>query len=105
MAVTMRDFLPLVVSAPDSSLLYAGHYNPLLVTLSIIVAMFASYAALLVSRHVVTTHHHRRLWLLLGGLCLGMGIWAMHFVGMLAFTLPCASSTATRIDTRNSLRS
>lgn len=92
MAITLRDFLPLVVSAPDSSLLYAGHYNPLLVTLSIVVAMFASYAALLVSRHVVMTNSHRRLWLLVGGLCLGMGIWSMHFVGMLAFTLPCASS-------------
>ena len=29
---------------------------------------------------------------MVGGLCLGVGIWAMHFVGMLAFSLPCSSS-------------
>jgi diguanylate cyclase (GGDEF)-like protein/PAS domain S-box-containing protein len=88
----MLDFLSIVIEPPDSSLLYAGRYNPLLVTLSVVVAMFASYAALLVSRHVAATKSHRRTWLLAGGLCLGLGIWAMHFVGMLAFTLPCASS-------------
>jgi diguanylate cyclase (GGDEF)-like protein/PAS domain S-box-containing protein len=34
----------------------------------------------------------RRLWLAGGGLSLGLGIWAMHFVGMLAFSLPCTSN-------------
>ena len=88
----IRNILPLVVDAPDSSLLLAGSYNPVLVTLSLVVAMFASYAALLVARHAVALKQHRGLWLCGGGLCLGLGIWAMHFVGMLAFTLPCASS-------------
>ncbi|MES2018644.1 MAG: EAL domain-containing protein [Pseudomonadota bacterium] len=97
MAITMFDFLPLVVAAPDSSLLYAGHYNPLLVVLSVVVAMFASYAALLVSQHVIGSAQHRRAWLSAGGVCLGLGIWAMHFVGMLAFTLPCASSYDYRL--------
>ncbi|MFD2270560.1 MHYT domain-containing protein [Undibacterium arcticum] len=66
----------------------------MLVSLSVIIAMFASYAALLVSQHVTTATAKaaRRSWLLVGGFCLGLGIWAMHFVGMLAFTLPCASS-------------
>ena len=93
----MLDFLHLVVAAPDSSLLYAGLYDPVLVTLSVVVAMFASYAALLVSRHVVATRTHRRIWLLVGGLCLGLGIWAMHFVGMLAFALPCTRSYDYRL--------
>lgn len=93
----MLDFLHLVVAAPESSLLYVGMYDPLLVTLSVVVAMFASYAALLVSRHAVATSNHRRMWLLAGGLCLGLGIWAMHFVGMLAFTLPCTRSYDYRL--------
>lgn len=93
----MLELLHLVVAAPDSSLLYAGLYDPVLVTLSVVVAMFASYAALLVSRHVVATRSHRRMWLLAGGVCLGLGIWAMHFVGMLAFTLPCTRSYDYRL--------
>lgn len=75
-------------------MLYAGSYDPVLVSLSIIVAIFASYASLLVSQHVsaARTAAIRRMWTAAGGLCLGAGIWAMHFVGMLAFSLPCSSS-------------
>ena len=78
-------------------MLYVGIYDPVLVALSVIVAVFASYAALLVSRHVIATNNHRRIWLLAGGLCFGLGIWAMHFVGMLAFTLPCTRSYDYRL--------
>ncbi|WP_395405738.1 EAL domain-containing protein [Pseudoduganella sp. UC29_106] len=90
----MFDYLHLVLGEPESSLLYLGHYDPLLVSLSIAVAIFASYAALLVSQQLTIAQGpaRRRVWLAAGGLCLGLGIWAMHFVGMLAFTLPCASS-------------
>jgi len=74
--------------------LYAGNYDPVLVSLSIVIAIFASYAALLVSQYVATTTTAtvRRMWIAGGGLCLGVGIWAMHFVGMLAFSLPCSTS-------------
>jgi diguanylate cyclase (GGDEF)-like protein/PAS domain S-box-containing protein len=90
----MLNFLRLVISPPDSSVLYAGNYDPLLVGLSVAIAVFASYACLLASRRVSTaaTATARRLWTAGGGLCLGVGIWAMHFVGMLAFSLPCSSS-------------
>ena len=90
----MPGFFHLVVSPPDGSVLYTGSYDPVLVTLSIAVAIFASYAALLVSQHVATATRAStaRLWVAVGGLCLGVGIWAMHFVGMLAFSLPCSSS-------------
>jgi diguanylate cyclase (GGDEF)-like protein/PAS domain S-box-containing protein len=90
----MPDFPEIFVSPTNSSLLYSGHYDPVLVCLSVAVAVFASYASLLVSKHVAdaTVGARRRLWLAGGGLCMGLGIWAMHFVGMLAFTLPCASS-------------
>jgi signal transduction histidine kinase/NO-binding membrane sensor protein with MHYT domain/ActR/RegA family two-component response regulator len=86
--------LDLVLHAPPDNLLYTGFYDPVLVGLSVAVAVFASYAALLVSQHVTnaTSPRVRYLWTAAGGLCLGLGIWAMHFVGMLAFTLPCGSS-------------
>jgi diguanylate cyclase (GGDEF)-like protein/PAS domain S-box-containing protein len=93
----MFDYLILVLGAPDSSLLYQGHYNPLLVSLSVAVAIFAAYAALLVAQLLPTaaTAARRGAWLAAGGLCLGLGIWAMHFVGMLAFALPCATGYGT----------
>ena len=75
-------------------MLYEGHYNYVLVSLSILVAILASYASLLVSQLVTTiaSAKARHLWVIGGGLCLGIGVWAMHFVGMLAFSLPCTSN-------------
>ncbi len=90
----MPDFLHLVITPPDSSVLYTGSYDPVLVSLSVLVAILASYAALIVSQLVLAATSARagRLWVGIGGLCLGGGIWAMHFVGMLAFNLPCSTS-------------
>ncbi len=90
----MFDYLILVLGAPDSSVLYLGHYDPVLVILSVAVAIFASYAALLVAQLLpsAASPARRAGWLAAGGGCLGLGIWAMHFVGMLAFTLPCSNS-------------
>ncbi len=34
----------------------------------------------------------RRTWIFAGGTSLGLGIWGMHFLGMIAFSLPCAVS-------------
>lgn len=86
--------LNLMMSLPDGSVLYAGNYDFVLVSLSVTIAIFASYAALLVSQHVAITTNAatRRLWIAGGSLCLGIGVWAMHFVGMLAFNLPCSTS-------------
>ncbi|MDZ7656015.1 MAG: EAL domain-containing protein [Sulfurimicrobium sp.] len=90
----MLDLTPFFISPPESSVLYTGNYDPVLVSLSVFVAILASYASLLVSQHVSTAIREstRRLWVAFGGLCLGIGIWAMHFVGMLAFSLPCSTS-------------
>ena len=66
----------------------AGTYSPTLVAVSVIVAALASYVALvLASRVIAAAGRVRRAWLLLGAVAMGTGIWAMHFVGMLAFRL------------------
>ena len=87
----MANLLHWLLSSPESDGLYSGTYNIVLVSLSILVAILSSYAALNVAEHVSTVNEakQRRLWIICGGFCLGFGTWAMHFIGMLAFSLPC----------------
>ncbi|MGB9028766.1 MAG: MHYT domain-containing protein [Acidobacteriaceae bacterium] len=64
-------------------------YDPAEVVLSVIIAVAASYAALdLAGRVRAARGSARAVWLACGAISLGSGIWAMHFVGMLAFHLP-----------------
>src|SRR6185503_86927 len=66
-----------------------GSYSYWLVLLSIIVAIFASYTALdLATRITASKGRSARFWLVGGAFSMGMGIWSMHFIGMLAFSLP-----------------
>ncbi|MFC7514731.1 MHYT domain-containing protein [Herbaspirillum sp. GCM10030257] len=66
-----------------------GYYDTPLVLVSILVAIFASYTALSMAGRVTTSHGTaERLWIGGGALAMGIGIWAMHFIGMLAFRLP-----------------
>jgi diguanylate cyclase (GGDEF)-like protein len=67
----------------------AGSYEFGVVLLSIFVAMMASYTALsLAGRVTETTGRASTLWLVGGAVAMGCGIWSMHFIGMLAFSLP-----------------
>jgi NO-binding membrane sensor protein with MHYT domain/CheY-like chemotaxis protein len=64
-------------------------YSPLLVVLSVLIASAASYTALDLAGRVTAARGRGRLpWLAGGSLAMGVGIWSMHFVGMLAFHLP-----------------
>jgi len=66
-----------------------GSYNYALVALSVLIAMFASYAALdLAGRVTAAGGRTRAVWLLGGAGAMGTGIWSMHYIGMLAFVLP-----------------
>jgi NO-binding membrane sensor protein with MHYT domain len=68
-----------------------GHYDSSLVALSILVAIIASYTALDLAGCVsASTSSPRKswTWLIAGAISMGIGIWSMHFVGMLAFHLP-----------------
>lgn len=67
-----------------------GTYNPWLVLLSVLVAVYASATALSLSSRVAygATAGMNSLWVAGGAIAMGCGIWAMHFIGMLAFSLP-----------------
>lgn len=64
---------------------YLHTYEPSMVALSIAIAIFASYCAF----EIASRKLKGAAWMLLGALMLGGGIWAMHFIGMLAFRLDC----------------
>ncbi len=66
-----------------------GHYEPTLVVVSIVVAIYASYTALSLAERVRHSHGRATWWWMAGGaFAMGSGIWAMHFIGMQAFRLP-----------------
>lgn len=80
----MTDLPSLPTNLPLSS-----SHDPWLVSLSIVIAMAASYVALdLIGRVWRDEGPHRRWWLIGGATAMGAGIWSMHFIGMLAFQLP-----------------
>ncbi len=67
----------------------ASTYDWRLVALSVLIAVIASYTALDLAGRVTSAQGKARLgWLTGGAIAMGIGIWAMHFVGMLAFELP-----------------
>ncbi|HEX3685611.1 MAG TPA: MHYT domain-containing protein [Bryobacteraceae bacterium] len=75
---------------PDRDLMLPGSYDYGFVTLSVVIAIVASYAALELTGGVTAARGAVRwLWLVGGSLGMGMGIgiWSMHYVGMLAFRL------------------
>ncbi|QRY78093.1 EAL domain-containing protein [Pseudomonas sp. PDNC002] len=66
-----------------------GSYDPALVLISLCVAMLASYTALDLAGRIATTRGWPvLLWIAGGGVAMGIGVWSMHFIGMLAFSLP-----------------
>src|SRR5258707_11802529 len=68
-----------------------GSYDYRLVALSVVIAVMASYAALdLAGRVTYAKGRTRTVWLGGGAAPMGIWIWSMHYVGMLAFRLPVA---------------
>src|SRR5580704_2902823 len=66
-----------------------GTYDYRLVALSVVIAILASYAALdLAGRVTAARGSPRAVWLAGGAAAMGLGIWSMHYIGMLAFRLP-----------------
>jgi two-component system, sensor histidine kinase and response regulator len=83
-------FLP-VFDSIDSTIAYDGAYTAGLVALSVVVATLAAFVALSISGRIEAADSRRArwAWASAGATAMGGGIWGMHFIGMLAFTLPC----------------
>jgi two-component system sensor histidine kinase/response regulator len=76
---------------PLTSQVLAGSYDYRLVTLSVLIAIAASYAALDLAGRINASHGRARLlWVTAGAVAMGLGIWSMHYIGMLAYSLPVA---------------
>ncbi len=88
-----RFFLP-AQGVFDTTAALPGTYHPGLVGLSVFIAILAATVALATSERVSAAESTggKAAWLMAGGGCMGGGIWGMHFVGMLAFSLPCGIS-------------
>lgn len=87
-APVTRLAMPQIFNVPaDPSLLAYGTYEPRLVLLSLLVAIFSSWMGLQITGRASTNPAHRKIVLGAGSLALGAGVWAMHFIGMLAFDL------------------
>jgi signal transduction histidine kinase/CheY-like chemotaxis protein/HPt (histidine-containing phosphotransfer) domain-containing protein len=80
----------------DPTAAFSGAYNAGLVVLSVIVATLAAFVALSISGRIVAANSRgaRWAWASAGAMAMGGGIWSMHFIGMLAFSLPCGVTYA-----------
>jgi len=74
---------------PAEPLLLQGSYSPGLVSLSVLIAVVASALAFQITSQAsrVQQKSVRLLMLGSGSIALGGGVWSMHFIGMLAFSL------------------
>lgn len=65
-----------------------SEYNPYLVLLSVIIAVFSSYVAFdLIDSLRLAARKYKPFWVVAGAVAMGFGIWSMHFTGMIAFEM------------------
>ena len=85
--ISLSNFFALGV---DPSLALPAKYNYTLVLLSYLVAALGGYAFLQFATRIAELRDLglRFGWLAIGAIAMGGGIWAMHFIGMLAHVLP-----------------
>ena len=73
-------------------------WDSVLICVSLIVVFIASFTALdTAGRVAVSRGWSARFWLLVGGIAMGIGVWSMHFIGMLAMMLPMIMRYDTRL--------
>ncbi len=68
-------------------------WDPVLIAISFLVAFIASFVALDCAGKIPQSSRRATLfWRLSGGMTLGIGIWSMHFIGMLSMKMPMIMS-------------
>ncbi|MCD7036195.1 ATP-binding protein [Metabacillus sp. GX 13764] len=65
-----------------------GDYIEVLVIFSIIIAIFGSYTAMDLAEKAIKESKYKLFWSSAAGLSLGIGIWTMHFIGMIGYQVP-----------------
>lgn len=85
----MYSYITQLFAKADDNLLIYGIYYPELVVLSVAIAIFASVVGLHIASQAekLTNKLYKQLAIATGSVSLGGGIWSMHFIGMLAFSL------------------
>ncbi len=85
----MEKIASLFAFPDDPSLIEIGTYNLWMVALSVAIAIFAAMMALQIAGQAASFSNRgsRVAALASGSVALGGGVWAMHFIGMLAFHL------------------
>lgn len=74
----------------DASAALMAQYDLTLVGTSYLIAGLAGFSFIRLLVHVAEQPNGtgRTVWQIVGALIMGLGVWAMHFVGMLAYRLP-----------------
>lgn len=68
-------------------------WDPVLIVISYLVAFIASFVALDSAGKIPLSSRKAALfWRIAGGVTLGIGIWSMHFIGMLSMQMPMMMS-------------
>lgn len=85
----MIDLITSLFIISPSSILIHGAYSTWMVILSVFIAILASFMGLQVASQAANapSAERKHIMLLVCSVVLGLGIWSMHFIGMLAFNL------------------
>ncbi|WP_374361501.1 PAS domain S-box protein [Pseudoduganella danionis] len=88
----------------SEALYVSGSYSLPLVALSILIAVFSSMMAMQMAglAQLAETRVHKQFALLSGSVALGVGIWSMHFIGILAYSF-CATVSYSKLLTAMSM--
>ena len=86
----LGDYLSFFTGTPNPDDIYVGQYQHWLIIVSVAIAIFSAYAAFIIENYSesIPSGKVRNTLINLGGVAMGTGIWAMHFIGMIAFDLP-----------------
>jgi PAS domain S-box-containing protein len=85
----MANFSDIIFNHDPSLKLIIGTYDWSLVTLSVLIAIATATISLQLARVAQTQQSHlsKNGTIIAGAICLGAGIWSMHFIGMMALNI------------------
>lgn len=84
-------FWRLISTDPGLGELAEAHHDPILVIISVFIAVLGGFTSLTIIDRMRVIDRFKNewwVWLGVGGLSLGVGIWSMHFTGMIAYEIP-----------------